>query len=471
MTHYLPMLAIDRTQKRQRRAMRVRGAASLVVVMMLFFVVALVAAYTSRNMLFEQRTGVNQLRSTQALEAAQAGLDWAVSMLNSGRIGDDCLISADTTKTTFRQRYLNIDGPAPASPGISPGNSTGLVIRKVRADSGTELWPTCVATAVGWSCSCPVDGPPVLVAPIGASVLPAFRLRFVNDVNGVAGLVRIESNGCTRLDEDCLVFPAKSTAGEGRATVFALVALKSALVTPPVAAVTSRANLSGSIRGVNTDASVGGIAAQSGAAVLADITKLQGPPGTPIQLSIIENDGALSAAKLPADPWPLGDRMFASVFGMWPRVYAEQPSAVVLDCGLAGCSSATVRTVASLNPGRVIWVKGNLSVNDAAAIGSTSEPVVLVIEGNLAFTSDATIYGLVYGGRSSVLPLVPWAVSGTGAIPPAPGLGHIRGALVAEHAAAAANDSVVIFDKAILNRLRLTSGTFVLVPGSWRDFP
>ena len=469
MSDHLAFTTIGRRHSRLYRVNCPRGVASLVVVMLLFFVVALVAAYTSRNMLFEQRTGVNQLRSTQALEAAQAGLEWAVGMLNAGRIGDDCAISLDATKSTFRQRYLNLDGPAPVSVGIAPGNGTGLVTPKLRSN-GLQLMPGCVATATAWSCSCPVDDAPLLTSSTGA-VLPAFRVRFLDEPNGVIGLVKIEVNGCTKLDDGCLNFPATATSGEGRATVFALLALRSAVVTPPVAAITGRSTLTGSVRAVNTDVSAGGIAAQSGAAVAVDTSKLQGPPGTPIQLAIIENDTALSAAKLPADPWPLGDRMFASVFGMWPRVYVEQPAAVVLDCGLVACVSATVRDVANLNPGRVIWVKGNLSVNDAGAIGSADEPVVLVVEGNLAFASDATIFGLVYGGRSPVVPLVPWAISGTGTIPAAPGLSHIRGALVAEHAAAAATDPVVIFDKAILNRLRLTSGTFVMVPGSWRDFP
>ncbi|MBK7062382.1 MAG: hypothetical protein IPH51_18705 [Rubrivivax sp.] len=34
--------------------------------MVLFFIMSLVAAYTSRNLIFEQRTSANQLRSTQA---------------------------------------------------------------------------------------------------------------------------------------------------------------------------------------------------------------------------------------------------------------------------------------------------------------------------------------------------------------------------------------------------------------------
>ena len=44
-----------------------RGAATLAVVALLFFIVSLVAAYTNRNLIFEQRTSGNQFRATQAL--------------------------------------------------------------------------------------------------------------------------------------------------------------------------------------------------------------------------------------------------------------------------------------------------------------------------------------------------------------------------------------------------------------------
>ena len=59
-----------------------RGAASLVVVMILFFIITLVAAYTSRNLLFEQRTSANQYRATLAFETADAGIEWAIARLN-----------------------------------------------------------------------------------------------------------------------------------------------------------------------------------------------------------------------------------------------------------------------------------------------------------------------------------------------------------------------------------------------------
>ncbi len=179
------------------------GAASLIVVMVLFFVMSLVAAYTSRNLIFEQRTSVNQYRATQAYEAAEAGLEWALTMLNSGRIGADCLeTGATTANTSFRQRYLAIDA------------DTGVVTPRVGPTSGTPLWPSCVSDgAGGWACNCPSDATPSLSAPSGSGVFPAFRVRFTANDLSRPGLIRIESNGCTKLDDACLNHPASAQNG------------------------------------------------------------------------------------------------------------------------------------------------------------------------------------------------------------------------------------------------------------------
>ena len=83
---------------------RQSGAASLIVVMILFFILSLVAAYTNRSLIFEQRTASNQYRSTQALEAAEAGVEWALAMLNSGRITATCAPSVTVADPSFRQR-------------------------------------------------------------------------------------------------------------------------------------------------------------------------------------------------------------------------------------------------------------------------------------------------------------------------------------------------------------------------------
>jgi Tfp pilus assembly protein PilX len=135
---------------------RQRGAAALVVTMMLFFAMVLVAVFVNRNLVFEQRSSANQYRSTQAFEAAEAGLEWAVAQLNhNARLGADCLPSADLAATSFRTRYL---GYVPATSGFTP-------LTWNNAGTASALQPTCVRGASGWSCSCPLNGAPVLAVP------------------------------------------------------------------------------------------------------------------------------------------------------------------------------------------------------------------------------------------------------------------------------------------------------------------
>ncbi len=189
-----------------------RGMAALVVVTVLFIITSLVAAYTSRNLIFEQRTSANQYRSTQAFEAAEAGIEWSLALLNHGNITSACESSTDTSATSFRQRYLDID------------TGTGNITPRFPTSDEAQLMPSCVFDGGNWSCDCPSDAAPALVAPAGAGVFPAFRVRFTA-VTGQPGVVRIESNGCTRLDDTCLKFPAQGAGNEGRATVSALVAL------------------------------------------------------------------------------------------------------------------------------------------------------------------------------------------------------------------------------------------------------
>ena len=73
------------TQREQQR-----GAATLVVVMVLFLVMALLAAYANRSLVFEQRIANGYYRASLAQEMAEGGLDWTVAMLNGTAIDGNC---------------------------------------------------------------------------------------------------------------------------------------------------------------------------------------------------------------------------------------------------------------------------------------------------------------------------------------------------------------------------------------------
>lgn len=431
---------------------RQRGAATLMVVMVLFFVVSMVAAYASRNLLFEQKTAANQYRSTAALEAAEAGLGWATSLLNGGRIDPTCLPSANPANNSFRERYLAIDDTGTITPRTLPAPST------------VALNPSCVFNGNAWQCSCPSDANPVLAVPAGTDMFPAFRLRFVA-IAGRPGLVRVEVNACTRADDACLNFPATGASNEARVTVSAILALKGGVATIPGAALTARegVDLSGSSltlalapHSANNEIASKGVLINAGQGVSGTGTSTLTPlvPGTPISRLISDNDLSLQPAQV-AD----GDAMFARTFGAWPLDYRDQPGVVVINCA-GNCTATQVRDAIAQSPGLPIWLNGGFDIDSGGDIGTEAQPVAIVATGGVQFSAAADVYGLLYTRAAT------WTPAG-GAGGPA-----IRGAVVAENAIGSPGSAngQLIYDATILNRVRQKTGSFVVVPGSWRDF-
>lgn len=426
-----------------------RGAASLIVVMVLFFLLSLVAAYSGRNLIFEQRTSVNQFRAVQGFEAAEAGLEWALALLNGGRIGDTCLeTGATSTQTSFRQRYLNIDP------------ITGRITHRLAAD-GAMLTPSCVFNGATWICSCPSDGAPVLAQPLGNAVFPAFRLRFVTPTGLRPGVVGIEVQGCTRLNNACLNFPGTAVDSEGRALVSAFIALKPALATPPAAALTVFGDVSpGSVvNAYNTENDRGGLALHvgnpSGAVINTGGFVLRGPPGASAAAAAVLEDPFLRALS------DAPSRVFPTMLGTWPVTYRQQPAVVEFTCPIADCRGALASRVA-LNPGRIFWIQGDLTLDSAGDIGSLPDPanpaapgpVMLVVTGSLVFSSPGVrLFGFVYSQNGN------WQ-----------GSGQIQGAAFIEGSLGAAAAPTVNVVGSVMDAMRMQNGSFVRVPGSWKDF-
>jgi hypothetical protein len=422
-----------------------QGAASLAVVMVLFFIVSMVAAYTSRSLIFEQRTSVNQYRATQALEAAEAGLEWALAQLNQGLIDGRCQLASDaglTGATSFRQRYLAVDV------------STSVVTPR---DSSAH--PTCVHDGSAWTCDCPAAGNGAPTNPTTAGIYPAFRVSFQAIDFGATpqpGLFRVVVAACTRLDDACLASSSTGAANEGRATVSALVSISGSLAAAPLAALTARGTVdfgSTAVTAINSEIGTGGITIQAGGSVMGSALTLKGPAGTPagmpISKMVMMNDPQLSAADMSKD------RMFVQPFNLTPTSFQQQPALATLNCSGA-CTDSQVRDLMARNPGKPIWINGDLSVQ--ADIGTATAPVLLVVEaGDLKFNGvSPTVYGAVY------LRTPTWTSAGTGTV---------QGAVIAEGNVGGSGSLTLIHDSAVLAKVRNTVGSLVRVPGTWRDFP
>jgi hypothetical protein len=182
---------------------------------------------------------------------------------------------------------------------------------------------------------------------------------------------------------------------------------------------------------------------------LDDWLDLHSAPGTPGDRTIVENEEALRILD--------AARMFSTLFGIARDTYRLQPAAVHVDCNV-DCSAGTVRDLARLNPGRVLWIDGDLDISIADAIGSTAFPVVMVVDGSVTVSNaGAQVNGLVYQSGSTL--------TNIGGL-------TLLGGLVAESnlRLTGIGNSNVVRDVAVLNLLGRSSGSFVRVPGSWRDF-
>jgi hypothetical protein len=431
--------------------------ATLVVVMLLFFLLALASAYTNRNLIFEQKTSSNLYRSTQAFEAAEAGLEWALAQLNGGRINARCEAGADTD-LSFRDRYLGtfaVDGT------ISPPKRTDIPTR--------PLLPACVFNGTAWLCNCPTQGPS-LPDLTGADDLHAFRLQFTYVgwpgallASVPPGVVQVISTGFSRCGGQCLADTPGAPSGDAMAVVTAVVALRSGLATPPGAALTVQGALdhtgANSMRVINSGQDGGsatveianGVTVQAGGAVGTARLALESLPGTPSERSLVQNDNSFAAQGLDQD-----ERMFVSVFGVTSDLYRQQPGSVVLDCTIA-CDAAKIQTAATKNPGRVLWAQGNVNVN--GDIGSAAIPVVLVATGPVRLASGI-VYGLVYSRAEPT-----WAIGDDPT-----DAGEVHGAVVAQAGMNGQGRQLVQYNGDVLKRLRTRYGSLVRIPGGWKDF-
>ena len=217
------------------RSLLQRGMAALTVVMVLFFIMALLAAYTNRNLVFEQRISANSYRATRALEAADAGVEWTIGMLNAGRITASCVPpdpDVAAAFTDFRSRYLVPALNAQTGEADAFGLPWGLV-------QANRVYPTCVMLDGVPSCACPAVGEAAAGINVPADgVATAFRVTFrlFNDDTVRGGAIQLVARGCSNPgagDTSCIAQAENPNAPpvvDGTTSVIATLGLVRALL-------------------------------------------------------------------------------------------------------------------------------------------------------------------------------------------------------------------------------------------------
>ena len=419
--------------------LRQRGVAALSVTLLLLFVLTLVLGFASRNLLFEQRASANQARSTQAFEAAEAGLAWAQAMLDSGTpIDADCEPSTTPGGVSFRDRFLTYDA---ATQRFTPRTWNN-------AGTATPLSAACVLTDAGWSCSCPSAGQPALAAPPATGTHPAFALHFVAAPR--SGMVQLMATGCDHYAPACLPGLAGAATGGASAKAQVLLGLLPALATVPIAALTARGDITatGALALANTAPDIGGLTAQAAGSIAMPLASLTTLPGMTAAASLVAAEAQLAGT----DTERLLTRFLGLDRNRWQQLAGVQRPDCPADCG--------AMLTAAIGPDavhRLAWIAGDLSLDGPLTLGSAQQPVLLVVEGQVRLSGGVTIHGVVLTLAAN------WDTSGTANA-------QVNGALIALGNVSGNGTPAISYDAAVLARLRGQLGSFVRVPGSWRDF-
>jgi hypothetical protein len=208
-----------------------QGFSTLAMCAVLLGVLALGAAWATRQLTTAQRVAANDFRAALAFEAAESGLAWAVAMLNGGAIDDACRPASAPgssaspgapSASDFRNRFLEISmnghyrAPFDAAPAGLPGCSNAEPLR----------WICRCATKSGGAMAGAGDP-----ATPGAGARPQFSVRFADA--GWPGQVKLIARGCSDQRADCDDLSAGPVAVAESAQHLALL---SALRSPPATA-------------------------------------------------------------------------------------------------------------------------------------------------------------------------------------------------------------------------------------------
>nr|MDQ2736884.1 hypothetical protein [Pseudomonadota bacterium] len=206
----------------------------------------------------------NQYRSTQAFEAAEAGLEWTLARLNDDtRLGDDCLPSEAVSAVSFRDRHLRYDV------------TLGALAPATWNDAGTPkpLQVACFHDDSGWRCNCPASGAIALATPLGTSTAPAFVVELSPGAS--PGLVVAVATGCMSGTAICAA--TSDAAHKAAARIEVAFGLVPAVRVAPAAALTARGDVDAGDAALglqNRDADEGGVAVDAGGHVAGNALRL-----------------------------------------------------------------------------------------------------------------------------------------------------------------------------------------------------
>jgi hypothetical protein len=411
---------------------------------------ALMIVYAHQAQWADMRGAAHGVRGLMAFEAAEAGRAWGSAMLAaSTRLNSACQpdTTAGSSTLSFRQRLLRFN-PA-----------TG----RHQAAQANPSQPACLMQGGSWQCSCPDQGQATLALPnpnLQDGDHPAFSVRIAALASPApAGQIELISTGCANPALGC----GGDQTAEAQAQVKIVLAPVGSLRSPPQATLSAGTNIEihGPAAIINTDPQSMGLTLDAGGSIQLDASvQLMGLPGSPPQASVLAFDPGLqdpaantTTPNLWTSDWP------RRLFGLPGSSLVKLPHWSLPPCTGGLCDANATQT--ALGQGATaLWLRGDGRLTGPLTVGRADQPVILVVEGQLQLQGEVHIHGFILAQRLS------WLHPGTSAstVP-----ATLDGAAVVQTDALIDGRIVMNRDPTVLQRLQLDAGTWVMLPGRWRD--
>jgi Tfp pilus assembly protein PilX len=267
-----------------------------------------------------------------------------------------------------------------------------------------------------------------------------YTITYSNPIANNYTLIKVSSNGI-------------SDDGTSTHTVSQLVQFGSLLINTPALPLISKGEitLSGNSQIINTYSNVtvqtGESADMHGSSSTILNSGTSSTPGN-IKSDIQQNVSSLANMS--------NNDFFSSYFGLSPTSIKSSVAHYY-----SNSSSTNYKNTLSGMTGTSIWIdqtNGTASLNGSVTIGSTTNPVLLIINGDVNFSGNVTIYGYVFILGSSETDL-------TGNV-------TIIGGMATTGEINTTGSIQIVYSPSVLTNLQNNSSMryYAKVPGSWRDF-
>lgn len=355
-----------------------QGYTMLATTAVLLVLLTLTSLVATRSTITEQKVINNEIRSKQAFEAAEAGLEYGLMYVSQ----NSSMVVVDADTDGYIDPYTHAD------------------ITNVAQGDNTQ-----------------------------------YTVSYSNPIVSDLDVIEVVSAG-------------KSADGTITRTIRQMASLVDSVASPPVAGLMTkgRVDMNGNMTVTNIHSPytvVAGDAVTLGGSASTD-TGSGGSDKSSVEADVLQNDADFNAMS--------GDQFFQTFFHRDKAGFKSVANHVYTNTSATNYSSSLDGML-----GKTIWIEqtsDTATINSNVTIGSPSEPVVIVVSGDLKLAGGATIYGMVYVTGN-------WDNSGMGTA-------DIYGAAVVEGDFQATGTPNIIYDNDLIDKLPKSS--FAKIPGTWRDF-